>query len=408
MFRRCCAKPGFRVRKPVRAAPTENKKPNSLSLFSIKTAAQRWGGMEGTPSIPNQRIRLRILIDQPAYGTDFKKQRLQKSSITFCNRVQCVFSERVVTQKKSRKYQMTINNPVEHGFSHEVIKDNLAAFKSIEYWCLCDEIGEKGTPHTHVYLASPNAILFDSLHKRFFGAHIEVAHGSHKENRDYIRKEGKWTDSEKKETNLSETFEESGELPPEYSKQESVNARILGMIEEGQTSAAILRSEPAALSKIQNIEAARQAILSEEYRDKWRDLDVTYLWGPPGTGKTRSVMEKYGYSNVYRVTNYAHPFDGYQGQAVILFDEFRSSLPFSDMLNYLDGYPVQLPCRYADKTACYTKVYIISNISLEKQYPNIQQDEPLSYQAFLRRIHHVWELSDDLSDIPFGGDSDAE
>ena len=66
-------------------------------------------------------------------------------------------------------------------------------------------------------------------------------------------------------------------------------------------------------------------------------------------------MELYGYENVYHVTNYDHPFDDYRGQNVILFDEFRSSLPVADMLKYLDGYPLMLPCRYSNKVACYTK-----------------------------------------------------
>ena len=100
-------------------------------------------------------------------------------------------------------------------------------------------------------------------------------------------------------------------------------------------------------------------------------------------------MEQYGYSNVYRVTDYAHPFDGYKGQDVLIFEEFRSSLPIKDMLVYLDGYPVALPCRYANKEACFTKVYILTNIPLEKQYCNIQREEPETWDAFCRRIHHV-------------------
>ena len=46
-------------------------------------------------------------------------------------------------------------------------------------------------------------------------------------------------------------------------------------------------------------------------------------------------QQKYGYSNVYQVTNYEHPFDGYQGQNVIIFEEFRSSLKIDDMLKFL-------------------------------------------------------------------------
>ncbi len=45
------------------------------------------------------------------------------------------------------------------------------------------------------------------------------------------------------------------------------------------------------------------------------------------------------------------------------------------MLNYLDGYPLKLEARYSDKTACYTKLYIISNISLEEQYPNVRDEQ---------------------------------
>ena len=92
------------------------------------------------------------------------------------------------------------------------------------------------------------------------------------------------------------------------------------------------------------------------------------------------------------MTNYQPPFDGYKGEPVIVFNEFRSNLPLGDMLNYLDGYPLMLPSRYADKVACYTEVYLVSNIPLEKQYPNVQQEEPESWNAFKRRIHHCYEL----------------
>ena len=97
-------------------------------------------------------------------------------------------------------------------------------------------------------------------------------------------------------------------------------------------------------------------------------------------------MEKYGYENVFRVTDYLHPFDNYHGQDTIIFEEFRSGFRISDMLNYLDGYPLELPCRYANKWACYHNVYIVSNIPLSEQYRN----QPVeSFNAFLRRLKGV-------------------
>ncbi|MCL1844553.1 MAG: replication protein, partial [Defluviitaleaceae bacterium] len=99
---------------------------------------------------------------------------------------------------------------------------------------------------------------------------------------------------------------------------------------------------------------------------------------------------------VYRVTNYEHPFDRYNGEDVIVLDEFRSSLKIKDMLVYMEGYPnTWLPARYGNKLACYTKIYIISNWRLEKQYANVQKDSPEDWDAFRRRINKRLEYTTD-------------
>ena len=308
----------------------------------------------------------------------------------------------------SRKYLLTINNPLDHGFSHERIKANLSDFSGLVYWCLCDEIGEQGTPHTHVYVVFKNSVMFDTMHKKFYGAHIDKANGTNQENRDYVRKDGKWADDAKHETNKPETFEESGELPPDKTKAQSQAEEIVHMIRDGMSNAEILEACPSAYSKLAYIEQTRQTLLQEQHKDAWRNVDVTYLWGDTGAGKTRSVMEKYGYSKVYRVTDYSHPFDSYKGQDVIVFEEFRSSIKVQDMLLYLDGYPLELPCRYANKVACYTKVYLITNIPLNKQYPNVQEESPETWDAFRRRIHHVDHLTTEYQVLPDDPDFDPD
>jgi len=291
-----------------------------------------------------------------------------------------------------RKYQLTFNNPVEHGFDHDTIKENLSQLSGCLYWCMCDEIGVNETYHTHLYMAFKNAKEFQSIHQRFYGAHIEAAKGSHRENRDYIRKEGKWLADDKHETNLPDTFEELGELPPDVDPRMKQSEAILEMIASGIGNADILREYPSAMNHLPRINQARQTLLEEKYRKVFRTLRAEYIWGKTGVGKTRKVMEQYGYENVYRVTNYKNPFDSYAGEDVILFDEFRSSLLISDMLKYLDGYPLMLPCRYGDKVACFTKVYVISNIPFHSQYPNVQMEEPETWNAFCRRFHSVYEL----------------
>lgn len=127
----------------------------------------------------------------------------------------------------------------------------------------------------------------------------------------------------------------------------------------------------------------------EEFKNKLREIRTEYWYGETGRGKIKAVMEEFGYDNVYRVTDYFHPFDNYKGQDVIVFDEFMSSLKIQDMLSFLDGNPLELPCRYDNKNACYTKIFIISNISLKEQFTDIQKNYEETWQAFLRRIDGV-------------------
>lgn len=229
--------------------------------------------------------------------------------------------------------------------------------------------------------------MFDTIHTRFYGCHIEEAQGSVQENRDYIRKEGRWLNDKKKETNLIDTFEESGPVPEEKTKKESQSEAIVSCIKEGLSNAEIIDSFPSAYKSIHHLDLVRQTFQAEHYKNTFRNITCTYIYGETRTGKTRFVMELYGYTNVYRVTDYAHPFDNYDGQPVLFFDEFRSSLPIADMLKYLDGYPLILPARYSNRVACYEKVYIVSNIPLKKQYEECQRYEPETFRAFEKRIN---------------------
>lgn len=290
---------------------------------------------------------------------------------------------------RTRKWQITINNPLEKGFTHDFIKAQLEKFKSCVYWCMSDEVGEQETFHTHVYMACSNAVRFSTVKNRFEGAHFEMAQGTSQQNRDYVYKEGKWAHTSKEETNIKESHEEWGEMPMERQGQRNDMADLYDMIKQGYSDFEIMEESPAFLMNIDKIEKARQIITSEKYKNTFRELEVTYIYGKTGSGKTRSVMEKYGYPNVFRITDYQHPFDNYHSQDVVIFEEFRSSLKIQDMLNYLDGYPLELPCRYANKYACYTKVYIITNIPFEEQYDNVQHVSPETFNAFKRRIHKI-------------------
>lgn len=310
---------------------------------------------------------------------------------------------------KARKFQLTINNPLgvelpdpsapekvmAVPFDHDEIKRRLQKLTSLCYWCMADEIGnETGTPHTHIYLCSQSPIRFSTVKNQFPTAHIEAANGSSFANRDYIKKEGKWKATDKSETSVEGTFEEWGEIPinEKIKKNGGMPEAIYGLVVNGAPDEVILQTYPEAFTMLTHIQRLRQLIVEERARDTWRDVKVTYIYGATETGKSRDVMERHGYSHVYRVTDYnKHPWDGYDStrHSVVLLEEFRSSLKITDMLNILDGYPLSLPARYANKVATYDTVYITTNIPLRSQYPQIQLLEPQTWKAFLRRINAV-------------------
>lgn len=179
-------------------------------------------------------------------------------------------------------------------------------------------------------------------------------------------------------------------LPTEKPGQRTDWDIALAMLEDGHSAMDVIRSQTHLMRYRTTLEQVRQELIAEQFRDTFRILETTYIYGATGLGKTRFVMEQYGYENVCQITGYQHGcFDKYQSEDVIVFDEFSSSLKIQDMNNLLDGYPLMLPCRYANRVACYTKAYIISNIPLEYQYANVRVETPTIWNAFIRRIHKV-------------------
>lgn len=323
------------------------------------------------------------------------------------------------TALASRKWQVTINNPIEKGFTHEKIMEIMGGVRGRSlYWCMCDEEGDEcETLHTHIFIYRRGAFTWQQINALFPDCHRENCYGTPSENRAYILKDGEkfnkqadghysYVDSNGKlheGVNFSNTFYESGDCPEEHQGKSGASDIIVGMIKDGATNDEIIDEVSSAYKDLEKIERVRSMYRDKKFQSTWRELEVTYIFGKTGSGKTRGVMERYGYQNCYRVTDYKHPFDTYDGQDVIIFEEFRGGLKHGDMLNYLDGYPLKLPCRYFDRQACYTKVYILSNVPPDEQYTGIDKE---SRAAFWRRIHKVEEYQGGGKVVSYDGVED--
>lgn len=302
-----------------------------------------------------------------------------------------------MADKQARKYQLTENHKEHNGLSHNQIKEIcFTKFKSFRYGALVDEIGTNQTHHTHIFLCFDSPVRFSSIKKWFQTSHIETCKGSIEQNLDYLRKSGKWSCTSKSETTIEGTFEEFGDRPPENKGKRSDLEELYHMIvDEELSNAEIIRINQDYILEIDKLDKIRTIHLQEKFKGKRRlDLEVIYIYGSTGSGKSRDILDEFGDENVYRVTDYLHPFDHYSCESVLVFEEFRSSLPLKDMLNYLDIYPLTLQARYNNKYACYNKVFICTNWKLEKQYSDFQHSDAESWSAFLRRIHKIKKYSE--------------
>lgn len=126
-----------------------------------------------------------------------------------------------------------------------------------------------------------------------------------------------------------------------------------------------------------------------------RAISTTILWGAPGTGKTWRIYNQF--EDCFFVKPGRDPWGSYTGQSTICFDEFDDSLwPITDMNMYLDIYRCELNCRYTNKWAYWTRIFIISNINPESFYQFCREAQRA---AFHRRINDTIEVTSQDQEI---------
>ena len=211
-------------------------------------------------------------------------------------------------QQENRQWQLTFNNPAEHGFTHDAITAAIENLASVVYWCMCDEIGSEGTYHTHLYICFQNPKAHTVIANAFPGAHRENVKGTSQQNRDYVLKDGEkynkqpdgtydYVDGSGKRhqgTNYSDTFLEWGELPHEHQGKNKDVEKILALLKDGADNLEIVDQVPSAMLNLDKVERTRSMYRDKQFAETWRDLEVVYIFGPTGAGKTRSVMDTYG------------------------------------------------------------------------------------------------------------------
>lgn len=272
--------------------------------------------------------------------------------------------------------------------------------KAIEMWiedkplrtCAVNyEISDSGTPHMHMVLEDPSQSRFSTIQKLFPTIHIEATKGKKADAEAYIRKEGKF--QEKHHTVVVPAVFH-GKIKANQGRRNDLE--VLGkLIEKGLT--------PNELFDMSISNRKYETLIKKHYyrkreKETPRIRDVKVIWhvGDSGTGKSYSYVnlcEKHGNDNVYLLTDYGNGgFDNYCAEPILFMDEFKGSIPYQVLLNYLDKYPIQIHCRYANSYALWNTVHVSSIYPPEEVY-RIMVDEKLQKKdtvtQLLRRIDTI-------------------
>lgn len=79
---------------------------------------------------------------------------------------------------------------------------------------------------------------------------------------------------------------------------------------------------------------------------------------------------------------------------MLLIDEFAPEwVPFTELLNLLDGHPLQMQVKGGFVTAKWTKVVITAQQHPSKWFAKANIPEE-SWKAFMRRVHKVVEFDE--------------
>lgn len=297
----------------------------------------------------------------------------------------------VNTNKQSRRWNITINNPEEHSLSIEQLKKGLRLFQ-YKYFCFSKEIGEKTqTEHFHIYLETGGGLRFSTIKNRFPYAHIEMALGTAQQNKEYISKSGKWRDTEKARTLVY--FYEEGTIPSSKETAAEAKEHLIQLIKEGKTTAQIISENPAKYAyHIRHIEEMRQELLKEEYSEKLREVK-TYIVMGDYISATLNLCKKHGYSNICRITSYkldnTPVFDNYNQQTILLLDN-PPKVPLQLLINLQSPLPYYLPCRFQNKVTVHETLYIIVSDDWIDFYREDQVKNPELWEHFINGIEKVY------------------
>lgn len=229
------------------------------------------------------------------------------------------------------------------------------------------EVGKSGTKHLQGFISFGNRKKLGGV-KQILGsrAHIESARATNSQAANYCKKDGEFT--------------EFGELPQGSGCRTDLVA-VAEQCRDGTSFREIAETDPSSAIRY----GTGILRLKQLYRPtRLHPPTIWTFWGKTGTGKTRRVWEFADLEELWVSPGSGTWFDGYDGHASVLFDDFDGSyFKLSYLLRILDRYVFQVPVKGAFAWWAPTTIYITSNINPAEWYVNANEEHK---RALMRRL----------------------
>lgn len=135
------------------------------------------------------------------------------------------------------------------------------------------------------------------------------------------------------------------------------------------------------------VEKIKKELKKNPINEDYYDVSITYIQGNNNSDIVNAIIQTYGEDSIH-FAKYDALFADYDGEPVIVFNDFKSSVPLAYMADLLDAFPI-VPTRHNWITFCSERIFVISDILLEEQYPEYLHDT--SPHAFWARFLYSFD-----------------
>ena len=285
---------------------------------------------------------------------------------------------------QSKRFVFTVNN-----WTEEMYKQLVDASPKFQYIIFAKEVAPTtGTPHLQGYLETKKKCTFRGIHHMvgFKNMSLQVAKGTAADNDEYCSKE-------------------RGDLwvhgtPMSQGERTDLKIAVLAVSKGTQSITDILLEDPMMYARYLRAFTAAEEVYLKTLKRTWM-TKLIWVVGPTNSGKSH-----FAYS--HDLSTFDYPYDNsgwcdeYQGQDVLVLNDFRGVVKYDTLLRWCDKWACSLPRRGKTPYPFMSKYVVVSSVlSPEECYHNRQDQD--SIQQLLRRCTIV-NLTIDHASNPKLGD----